>query len=239
MEINFDALSAPFPSSSISWRVGATTKDKAKGIALAYIDARDVMRRLDGVCGPNNWQNKYSWSDGKTVVCDIGIRINGEWVWKSNGAGDTDVEAEKGKLSDAFKRAAVLWGIGQYLYSLPNVWVPLEGSGNSQKIPLASVQELNRSHDAFVIEYKDHLARERFEYYKEIYAKSIKAIKFHISAGELSSACEAWDEIGRHVQLGLWRAETKGGVFTTEEMKTIKSKEFRESFYGSNDGRPE
>ena len=232
MEINFDALSAPFPSSSISWRVGATTKDKAKGIALAYIDARDVMRRLDGVCGPNNWQNKYSWSDGKTVVCDIGIRINGKWVWKSNGAGDTDVEAEKGKLSDAFKRAAVLWGIGQYLYSLPNVWVPLEAAGNSQKIPLTSVQELNRSHDSYVLEYKDHLARERFEYYKEIYAQSIKAIQKGIKLNELSSAAESWFELDKHVRLGLWVAPSKGGVFTTEEIAVMKTKEFRESYYG-------
>ena len=40
-------LSIPFPVNKIHWRVGATTKDKSKGIALAYVDARDVMKRLD------------------------------------------------------------------------------------------------------------------------------------------------------------------------------------------------
>ena len=33
-------LAAPFPPERISWRVGPTNKEKTKGIALAYIDAR-------------------------------------------------------------------------------------------------------------------------------------------------------------------------------------------------------
>lgn len=119
----------PFPANKIHWRIGARTKDKTKGIALAYIDARDVMSRLDDVVGPQNWQAEYPWSDNKRIVCRIGIRIESEWIWKANGAGDTDVEADKGAFSDAFKRAAVLWGIGKYLYALPNVWVPLTSNG--------------------------------------------------------------------------------------------------------------
>ena len=121
----FDKLREPFPVKSIHWRVGACTKDKSKGIALAYIDSRDVMKRLDDVMGPENWQDRYPWSDGSRIVCEIGLRIGGEWLWKANGAGDTQVEAEKGAFSDALKRAAVMWGVGRYLYMLPNVWVPL------------------------------------------------------------------------------------------------------------------
>lgn len=119
-------LRRPFPADKIHWRVGAMTQDKSKGIALAYIDARDAMKRLDDVVGPANWQDRYPWSDGGRLVCEIGIRLDGEWVWKSNGAGDTQVEAEKGAFSDAFKRAAVMWGVGRYLYSLPNEWVELD-----------------------------------------------------------------------------------------------------------------
>ena len=48
----FDKLAEPFPPDAISWRVGSTTQDKSKGMALAFIDARDVMDRLDLVCGP-------------------------------------------------------------------------------------------------------------------------------------------------------------------------------------------
>lgn len=127
MSIPLHKLREPFSPDRISWRIGSTTKDKAKGMALAYIDARDVMQRLDEVCGPENWQCDYPHAGAKTV-CRIGIRLNNEWVWKANGAGDTDIESEKGALSDAFKRAAVLWGIGQYLYDLDSPWVALDGN---------------------------------------------------------------------------------------------------------------
>lgn len=129
MEELMNALKRPFDPRKISWRVGATTKDKSKGIALAYIDARDVMHRLDEVFGLN-WQCLYSHAEAKTI-CKIGVKVDGEWIWRAGGAGDTDIEAEKGAISDAFKRAAVLWGIGQYLYSLPNNWVELTAKGNT------------------------------------------------------------------------------------------------------------
>lgn len=126
------ALKRPFDPKKISWRVGATTQDKSKGIALAYIDARDVMHRLDEVFGMD-WQCSYSHADTKTV-CEIGVFVDGQWIWRAGGAGDSDIEAEKGALSDAFKRAAVLFGIGQYLYSIPNSWVELEEKGKSHVI---------------------------------------------------------------------------------------------------------
>ena len=43
-------------------------------------------------------------------------RPNPSWVWKWNMGTESDFEAEKGEASDAFKRAAVLWGIGRFLY---------------------------------------------------------------------------------------------------------------------------
>lgn len=121
----FDQLKAEFPREAISWRAQTVTKDGTKAMALAYIDARDVMQRLDDVVGPDGWQCRYPHANGKTV-CEIGIRVREEWIWKADGAGDTDIEAEKGALSDAFKRAAVRWGIGRYLYDFASPWVPCE-----------------------------------------------------------------------------------------------------------------
>lgn len=129
----FAKLAAPFPADRVHWRIGSTTGDKSKGMALAYIDSRDVMDRLDEVVGPENWQNRYPHANGKTC-CEIGIRIGDEWVWKSDGAGDTDVEGNKGAFSDAFKRAAVQFGIGRYLYGLGATWVEIEPAGRSFKI---------------------------------------------------------------------------------------------------------
>ena len=43
-------------------------------------------------------------------------------IVKSDGAGDTDIEGEKGAISDALKRSAVLLGIGAYLYNDACEW---------------------------------------------------------------------------------------------------------------------
>jgi hypothetical protein len=125
-----DALAAPFPADQIKWRVGATTKDKTKGIALAYIDARHVFDRLDEVVGNEGWQTRILETPSGRVLCELTIC----GVTKTDGAGDTGMEAEKGAISDAIKRAAVQWGIGRYLYNLPNVWCQIEPAGKSYRL---------------------------------------------------------------------------------------------------------
>jgi len=151
-ETVFDKLKKPFPKDQIHWRIGATNKRSEErksgkgakatsGIPLAYIDARNVMERLDDVMGPDSWQCRYPFPG----CCEIGLLViendlqktpmKRTWVWKSNGAGETDIEGAKGQYSDAFKRAAVLWGVGQYLYSLPNTWVDLDNYGNPKERP--------------------------------------------------------------------------------------------------------
>lgn len=123
----FDALCEPFPAEMIEWRVGSTNKEKTKCLPLCYIDARAVMDRLDSMCGPDGWQCSYSPGTNGSIVCNLGLRMpDGTWLWKADGAGATDIEGEKGMLSDALKRAAVRWGIGRYLYDLKAPWVELE-----------------------------------------------------------------------------------------------------------------
>lgn len=151
MAAMFEALSAPFPPEAVSWRVGTSNKKTVqrdtnnpqakatKGQVLAYIDARDVMDRLDAICGPDGWQDRYPHVDRKTV-CEIDIWVEGRgWITKADGAGDSDIEAEKGALSDAFKRAAVRWGIGRYLYHLPTPWVDLD---EWERIPDSEMKKL-------------------------------------------------------------------------------------------------
>jgi hypothetical protein len=105
------------PLKNIQWRVSRKTKDKKKAWVLAFIDAREARDRLNEVIGFNNWQTKYSCQDSKTI-CELILRIENEWITKSDGAGDTNVEAEKGAISGSFKRACTCWGIGEYLYKL-------------------------------------------------------------------------------------------------------------------------
>ena len=140
----FAKLAAPFPPDAISWRVGSTTGDKTKGMALAFIDSRDVQDRLDAVCGPAGWQDEYTHAGEKTV-CRISIKVGEDWIGKADGAGDTDYEAEKGALSAAFKRAAVKWGVGRYLYGLKAPWVEIEPAGpKSHKIKAHELPKLER-----------------------------------------------------------------------------------------------
>lgn len=162
--MNLEKLFDSFPVDQIHWRVGATNGDKTKGIALAYLDARNVMERLDAVCGAGNWQVEYPFPG----CCRIGINLQGgepwengqTWVWKSNGAGETDFEGTKGQYSDAFKRAAVLWGIGRYLYDLDAPWVEIEQRGRSYviaKTALTKLESLLKSNHQFKPGEKDKI----------------------------------------------------------------------------------
>jgi len=142
----FDELCRPFAAEEIDWRVGSVTKDKTKGMALAYMDARAVMDRLDGVCGPDGWQCNYLVT-GPLAVCNIGVKMpDGTWVWKADGAGATDVEGEKGMLSDALKRAAVRWGVGRYLYEMKSPWVELK---DGRFIAEGERKKLDQVHEDF------------------------------------------------------------------------------------------
>ena len=151
--MNLQDLKKPFSAHQIKWRVGRKTRDKTKAVPFAYLDARDVMGRLDDVCGMAGWQADYPFPG----CCRVGILVGRqekegtrlEWVWKANGAGTTDVEAEKGQYSDSFKRAAVLWGIGQYLYDLPNKWFPVGEYGFEDEV----IAELNSRYTAWTEQY--------------------------------------------------------------------------------------
>ena len=124
--MNLGMLYAEFPREAVHWRAQSLTKDGTKAMALAYLDARDVMDRLDDAVRPENWQDSYFETAKGRLICTLSIRIGGEWISKSDGAGETDVEGEKGAISAALKRAAVKWGVGRYLYDMPAPWVPCE-----------------------------------------------------------------------------------------------------------------
>jgi len=111
-EIDFEKLKDEVP---YKWR---TQSAKEFGTTLiAYLDARDVQDVLDNIVGPENWQCEYTEAANQ-MICRIGIFCNGQWVWKSDGGSESNIEKAKGLLSDSFKRAAVGWGIGRFLYRL-------------------------------------------------------------------------------------------------------------------------
>ena len=61
------------------------------------------------------------------------------------------------------------------------------------------------------------------------YAESVLAIKAGIALKDYSTASEEWFSLTDEDKTILWKAPSKGGVFTTQEREIMKSKEFREA----------
>jgi len=129
-------LSAPLTDEEIEWKPNNFTgpkdakegwKGDGKALMLPYAQNRVIQQRLDDTCGVGNWQNVFDvWKPG-AVRCGISIRLPGtswaEATTKYDGADESDIEPTKGGFSNSMKRAAVHWGIGRELYSVPPTWV--------------------------------------------------------------------------------------------------------------------
>jgi hypothetical protein len=116
-----DALARPFEAEAIQWKPGATTQDRTRGLALAYVDLRHYIDRLNEVAGPD-WSDDYEVQDGgKVVLCRL--TIAGVPRADVGEAAPNDENTATSALAQAFKRACVKFGLGAYLYRLPRMWV--------------------------------------------------------------------------------------------------------------------
>jgi hypothetical protein len=134
-------LREPFDPADVDFRVqGRVNEQTNRAQVLAYIDARAVQDRLDAVVGCGNWS--FDWSpivsdNGEVMVAKGTLTVYG--VSKSDAGSASNFEQSLGAVSHCFKRAAVQWGIGRYLYSLPIAWVTVERGG---RIPELVLREL-------------------------------------------------------------------------------------------------
>jgi hypothetical protein len=146
MDIDWSAirqrLAEPFDAALIDFKPGAVNQETGKAVAMAYIDARAVAERLDAGGGPEAWS--FTWepiiteeipgvrSDTKNAdllgthcrVVRGTLIIHG--VVKQDVGTASDTEPDKGAVSDALKRCAVLWGIGRELYDLPHLSMEMD-----------------------------------------------------------------------------------------------------------------
>ena len=118
------ALAAPFPIEAVQLKIQTNPKgDADKALVVAYVDARAVAARLNEVVGLD-WSTAYAPSaTGEGIECRLRI---GQTVRADVGTA-SQTEATKGAYSDAFKRAAVQYGIGAYLYDFPTVKAAVRG----------------------------------------------------------------------------------------------------------------
>ena len=115
------ALAEPFNVNDLEWKPGATTRDKSRGLALAYVDMRRYVDRLNEVFG-GDWSDDVQVMDGGTVVI---MRLTCAGVTRSD-VGESpasDKNSATSSIAQAFKRACVKFGLGAYLYRMPQKWV--------------------------------------------------------------------------------------------------------------------
>ena len=94
-----------------------------KGLSLLlYKTARTDANLLDEA--GLDWQNDFKVVDG-VLYGGIGLWDDElcQWLWKWDAGTESNTEAEKGRASDAFKRAGFKWGIGRELYTAPRIWI--------------------------------------------------------------------------------------------------------------------
>lgn len=134
-------LREPFDPKDVDFRVqGRANEQTNRAQVVAYIDARAVQDRLDAVVGAGNWS--FDWTplvieNGDLMVTKGTLTIHG--VAKADVGSASNFEQSLGAVSHCFKRAAVHWGVGRYLYNLPVTWVAVERGG---RIPEPVLHEL-------------------------------------------------------------------------------------------------
>lgn len=92
---------------------------------LLYKTARTDADLLDETVGAGMWTNDFKVIDG-VLYGGIGVDYGNGLIWKWDAGTESNMEAEKGRASDAFKRAGFKHGIGRELYTAPFIWIPAD-----------------------------------------------------------------------------------------------------------------
>ena len=128
-------------------RVKAADDKGSGGVSLLlYKTARTDANLLDETVGPDKWQNDFELIDG-TLFGRLGVDYGNGYVWKMDAGVESNTEAEKGRASDAFKRAGSKHGIGRELYTAPFIWV----SGSDCKITIDGRTKKPKCNDTFTV----------------------------------------------------------------------------------------
>ncbi len=155
----FDAVLAelvkPFDPDTVEFKAGATTQAKDRALALAFVDARAYQTRLDAV--DPSWMNAYTREyagDRVVVTCALTVAgVTRQAIGESLMAaqrhdGSTAIEenAATSAEAQAFKRACAMFGLGRYLYSVPQVWAEYDAARRTFTPPaLAALREMLRT----------------------------------------------------------------------------------------------
>lgn len=170
---------------TFKWRVQSFSKQKPQATCVAYIDARDVMDRLDNCC-TNGWERLHSEFKGH-LYCGISIVMpDGSKLTRWDCGVESNTDAEKGEASDSFKRAAVNWGIGRFLYDMGMQYVAANEAKNGNNYPYCidasgkKIYDLTKHINEVVLGFakqKEIQSKKRAEFTQSTFDKMKKAIE--------------------------------------------------------------
>lgn len=114
-------LAKPFPLAVVELKPTATTNDKSRALASPYVDMRAYYNRLDKICGAESWSSSITLSE-RGAVCALTIFGVTKAATGDYPLDPRDENPVTSAESQAFKRACSAFGLGRYLYALPQVW---------------------------------------------------------------------------------------------------------------------
>lgn len=159
------ALSEPFRIHVVDFRTGRYIYEKRVALALAYADPREYQHRLDEVVGMSNWNVEYR-PLGEPITTEY-LDKEKNVRHKTSGAiiarlsitnpetGQTIVREEVGESDNignsfyptasaqAFKRACAAFGLGRYLYNLPQRYYPTK-YGENGELTFANIDQIRQ-----------------------------------------------------------------------------------------------
>lgn len=123
-------LGRPFSPAAVKYKPLTKPGSDNKAGSAFYIDARLVAERLNAIVGPEGWQDEYkpllatgaemagNFFPVECALTVLGFRKIDVGCYQRNAADD---KAWKAAYSDAFKRVAVKFRVGAYLYAIPRL----------------------------------------------------------------------------------------------------------------------
>jgi len=117
----FRLLSVPFYSHLVEWKIQALSPDKKRALVAAYVDLREYENRLDQVFP--QWSSSVQFIvTEKKVAAVVSLTIARITRVNVGEASLEDDNAFTSAYAQGFKRACSDFGLGRYLYRLPQVW---------------------------------------------------------------------------------------------------------------------
>jgi hypothetical protein len=123
------SLCAKFDEKTLGVKVQSFNREKTRAMLVCYVQHTDVAARLDSVDPAWGCKITDEKVTGDLVVVRMQISLKGIVREGVGEGGDS-----KSAASDALKRAAMLFGIGRYLYDVDRVWIPYDDSRDRFKV---------------------------------------------------------------------------------------------------------